>query len=364
DESRSYGPPTLKDSEGSPTDNTYFFLCANRNKRSVTVNLATPAGQEIIRALAKECDVMIENYKVDDLKRFGLNYESIRKINPGIVYCSITGYGQSGPYAARAGYDAVFQAVTGMMSVTGLPDGEPGAGPMKVQLAIVDYMTGQNATVAILAALHYRKSGQGQGQHIDVCLFDSAMASLSHLGQLYLGSGEPPRRCGNRTMGNMPSGVFRCEDGELMLMLGNSGQFARACAVLGLDLGNDSALIDHWSVVDRDALVAMFAARFATNKVAHWLAELGAVGVPSGPVNDLTQAFADPHARARGIRVNVPHPLDDSLTLIRNPLTFSATPVKEYRYPPRLGEHTQEVLSSMLGYDERKIGELRRSGVI
>ncbi|UWU75836.1 CoA transferase [Bradyrhizobium huanghuaihaiense] len=365
DESRSYGPPCLEDPEGKPTDDSYFFLCANRNKRSVTVNLTTSEGQEIIRALAKVSDVMMENYKVGDLKRFGLDYESIRKINPNIVYCSITGYGQSGPYATRAGYDAVFQATTGMMSLIGHADGEPGAGPMMVPLGIIDYMTGQNAAIAVLAALHHRKAGRRQGQHIDVCLFDSAMASLSHLGQQYLESGKPRPRCGNRVMGNLPSGVYHCDDGELILMLGNNGQFARACAALGLEhLSNDPDTIGKGSDLDGDALRAIFAARLATNKVAHWLAELGAAAVPCGPVNDLAQAFADPHACARGIQVNVPHPLDESLTLIRNPLTFSATPLKEYRYPPRLGEHTQKILSSVLGYDERKIAELRRSGAI
>ncbi|ANW03008.1 CaiB/BaiF CoA transferase family protein [Bradyrhizobium icense] len=357
DESRSYGPPTLEDTEGKPTDNTSFFLCANRNKRSVTVNLAAPEGQEIVRALAKESDVMMENYKVGDLRRYGLDYESIRKVNPGIIYCSITGYGQNGPYAARAGYDAVFQAGTGIMSLTGHADAEPGAGPMRIGLGLIDYVTGQNAAIAILAALHHQRASGRQGQHIDICLFDTAMASLSHLGQQYLESGEQPPRYGNGSSGNWPSGVFRCEDGELMLVLGNNGQFARACAVMSLEHPGDE-------VADPEAVRAAFAARFATNKLAHWLAELGAAGVPSGPVNDLAQAFADPHARARGIQVKVPHPLDPSLTLIRNPLTFSATPVKEYRYPPRLGEHTQEVLSSVLGYDERKIGELRRSGAI
>jgi crotonobetainyl-CoA:carnitine CoA-transferase CaiB-like acyl-CoA transferase len=365
DESRTYGLPSLPDGEGTSTANSYFFLCANRNKRSVTVNIANPDGQEVIRELAKNCDVMMENYKVGDMKRYGLDYESIHKINPSIVYCSITGYGQNGPYAAHAGYDVVFQAMSGMMSLNGQPDGEPGAGPLRGRLYVIDYMTGQNATLAILAALHHRMSSGGQGQYIDVSLFDTVMASLSHLGQQYLESGEPPVRCGNRAPGNMPEGLYRCEDGDLMLALGNSGQFARACTVLGMKhLGTDPAIVSNWDAVDREALIATFAARFLTNKVQYWVTELNAAGVPCSSVNDIAQAFADPHALARNIRVKVPHPQDDSLTVIRNPLTFSATPVTEYLYPPRLGEHTQEVLSSVLGYDEVKINELKHSGAI
>ena len=233
DDARAFGPPYLKDPEGKANNNNSFYLCANRNKKSVTVNIASPEGQDIIRELAKSCDVMMENYKVGDLKRYRLDYESIKAINPGIIYCSVTGFGQTGPYAPRAGYDAILQAMGGLMSVTGHIDGEPGEGPMKVGPSIVDYMTGMNTSIGILSALFHRKANGGEGQHVDVCLFDTVIASLSHWLQIYLVNGQTPPRRGTWGNGGMPAGVFRCTDGELMLVVGNDGQFARTCAVLG-----------------------------------------------------------------------------------------------------------------------------------
>ena len=226
DDARAFGPPYLNDPEGKANNNNSFYLCANRNKKSVTVNIATPEGQDIIRELAKTCDVMMENYKVGDLKRYRLDYESIKAINPGIIYCSVTGFGQTGPYAPRAGYDAILQAMGGLMSVTGHIDGEPGEGPMKVGPSIVDYMTGMNTSIGILSALYHRKANGGEGQHVDVCLFDTVIASLSHWLQIYLVNGQTPPRRGTWGNGGMPAGVFRCTDGELMLVVGNDGQFA------------------------------------------------------------------------------------------------------------------------------------------
>ena len=234
DDARAFGPPYLVDPDGKQNNNNSFYLCANRNKKSVTVNIASPEGQDIVRELAKSCDVMMENYKVGDLKRYRLDYESIKAINPGIIYCSVTGFGQTGPYAPRAGYDAILQAMGGLMSVTGHIDGEPGAGPMKVGPSIVDYMTGMNTSIGILAALYHRKVNGGEGQHVDVCLFDTVIASLSHWAQIYLVNGQTPPRRGTWGNGGMPAGVFRCTDGELMLVVGNDGQFARTCAVLGV----------------------------------------------------------------------------------------------------------------------------------
>ncbi len=233
DDARAFGPPYLVDPDGKQNNNNSFYLCANRNKKSVTVNIASPEGQDIVRELAKSCDVMMENYKVGDLKRYRLDYELIKAINPGIIYCSVTGFGQTGPYAPRAGYDAILQAMGGLMSVTGHIDGEPGAGPMKVGPSIVDYMTGMNTSIGILAALYHRKVNGGEGQHVDVCLFDTVIASLSHWAQIYLVNGQTPPRRGTWGNGGMPAGVFRCTDGELMLVVGNDGQFARTCAVLG-----------------------------------------------------------------------------------------------------------------------------------
>jgi crotonobetainyl-CoA:carnitine CoA-transferase CaiB-like acyl-CoA transferase len=366
DDARAFGPPYLVDPDGRENNNNSFYLCANRNKQSVTVNIASPEGQQIIRELAKGVDVMMENYKVGDLKRYGLDYDQIRAINPGIIYCSVTGFGQTGPYAPRAGYDAIFQAMGGLMSVTGHMDGEPGAGPMKVGPSIVDYMTGMNASIGILAALYHRKVNGGAGQHVDVCLFDTVIASLSHYAQIYLVNGKTPPRRGTWGNGGMPAGVFRCTDGELMLVVGNDAQFARTCAVLGSPelASNPKFAVNNDRVVNGKEIMAIFAGLFLKNTVAHWLDELEKAGVPCGPVNDFAQMFADPHVRERGMRVEVDHPFESHLALIRNALTFSETPVTDYRAPPLLGENTREVLGERLGFDEAKLAALTKQGVI
>jgi crotonobetainyl-CoA:carnitine CoA-transferase CaiB-like acyl-CoA transferase len=366
DDARAFGPPYLVDPEGKENNNNSFYLCANRNKKSVTVNIASPEGQEIIRRLARDVDVMMENYKVGDLKRYGLDYDAIRVINPGIIYCSVTGFGQTGPYAPRAGYDAIFQAMGGLMSVTGHMDGEPGAGPMKVGPSIVDYMTGMNSSIGILAALYHRKVNGGAGQHVDVCLFDTVIASLSHYAQIYLVNGKTPPRRGTWGNGGMPAGVFRCTDGELMLVVGNDAQFARTCAVLGApELAADPKFVrNNDRVVNGKEIMAIFAGLFLKNTVAHWLDELESAGVPSGPVNDFAQVFADDHVRSRGMQVHVDHPFAPQLSLIRNALAFSETPITDYRAPPLLGENTREVLTSQLGYDASKLDGLRQRGVI
>ena len=366
DDARQFGPPYLVDPEGKQNNNNSFYLCANRNKRSVTVNIASPEGQQIIRDLAKDVDVFMENYKVGDLKRYGLDYDSIKAINPGIVYCSVTGFGQTGPYAPRAGYDAILQAMGGLMSVTGHIDGEPGEGPMKVGPSIVDYMTGMNTSIAILSALYHRDANGGEGQRLDVCLFDTVIASLSHWLQIYLVNGKIPPRRGTWGNGGMPAGVFRCTDGELMVVVGNDGQFARTCQVLGApELATDPRFLKNNDRVKHGKeIMAIYAGLFLKKPVAYWLDELEKAGVPSGPINDFAQVFSDPHVRERGMEVKVDHPFEHSLSLIRNALTFSGTPVNEYRYPPRLGEHTREILSSKLGYDEAKMDALKKQGVI
>jgi crotonobetainyl-CoA:carnitine CoA-transferase CaiB-like acyl-CoA transferase len=365
DDARAFGPPYLVDPAAKENNNNSFYLCANRNKKSVTVNIARPEGQQIVRELAKSCDIFMENYKVGDLKRYGLDYESIRSLNPGIIYCSVTGFGQTGPYAPRAGYDAIFQAMGGLMSVTGHIDGEPGAGPMKVGPSIVDYMTGMNSSIGILAALYHRKVNGADGQHIDVCLLDTVIASLSHYAQIYLVSGQMPPRRGTWGNGGMPAGVFRCADGELMLVVGNDAQFARTCAVLGEpDLANESKFVkNNDRVVHGKEIMAIFAGLFLKNKVGYWLDELERAGVPCGPVNDFAQVFADPHVRLRGMEIKVDHPFEHSLSLIRNPIAFSGTPVKDYRAPPLLGEHTSEVLAA-IGYDGGKLESLKKQGII
>jgi crotonobetainyl-CoA:carnitine CoA-transferase CaiB-like acyl-CoA transferase len=365
DDARAFGPPYLVDPQGRENNNNSFYLCANRNKKSVTVNIATAEGQEIIRELAKSCDVMMENYKVGDLKRYKLDYEAIKAVNPGIIYCSVTGFGQSGPYAPRAGYDAIFQAMGGLMSVTGHMDGEPGAGPMKVGPSIVDYMTGMNSSIGILAALYHRKVNGGEGQHVDVCLFDTVIASLSHFAQIYLVNGETPPRRGTWGNGGMPAGVFRCADGELMLVVGNDAQFARTCAVLGSEglATNPKFVSNNDRVVHGKEIMALFAGLFPKKPVAHWLEELEKAGVPCGPVNDFAQVFADEHVRERGMEIKVNHPFEPALSLIRNPIVFSETPVKDYRAPPLLGENTSEVLAT-IGYDDAEIDALKKEKII
>jgi crotonobetainyl-CoA:carnitine CoA-transferase CaiB-like acyl-CoA transferase len=354
DDARAFGPPYLTDPEGKANNNNSFYLCANRNKKSVTVNIAKPEGQAIIRELAKDVDVFMENYKVGDLKRYGLDYETIKAINPGIIYCSVTGFGQTGPYAPRAGYDAILQAMGGLMSVTGHIDGEPGEGPMKVGPSIVDYMTGMNTSIGILSALYHRDANDGVGQHIDVCLFDTVIASLSHWLQIYLVNGKTPPRRGTWGNGGMPAGVFRCTDGELMLVVGNDGQFQRTCAVLGApELASDKRFVrNNDRVVHGKEIMAIFAGLFLKQPVA------------SGPINNFEQVFSDPHVQSRGMRVKVDHPFQPDLSLIRNALTLSETPIKDYRAPPLLGEHTQEVLAGKLGYDAGKIETLKQQGII
>ena len=366
DDARAFGPPYLTDPEGKANNNNSFYLCANRNKKSVTVNIARPEGQAIIRELAKDVDVFMENYKVGDLKRYGLDYDTIKAINPGIIYCSVTGFGQTGPYAPRAGYDAILQAMGGLMSVTGHMDGEPGEGPMKVGPSIVDYMTGMNTSIGILSALYHRDANNGQGQHIDVCLFDTVIASLSHWLQIYLVNGKTPPRRGTWGNGGMPAGVFRCTDGELMLVVGNDGQFRKTCAVLGApELASDPRFIkNNDRVVHGKEIMAIFAGLFLKRPVAYWLEKLEEAGVPSGPINNFEQVFSDPHVQSRGMRVKTQHKFEPELSLIRNALTLSGTPITEYRAPPLLGEHTAEVLGGKLGYDAGKIEELKQQGII
>jgi crotonobetainyl-CoA:carnitine CoA-transferase CaiB-like acyl-CoA transferase len=366
DDARIFGPPYLDDPDGRENNNNSFYLCANRNKRSVAVDIAKPEGQAIVRELAKTADIMMENFKVGDLKRYGLDYESIKKINPGIIYCSVTGYGQTGPYKARPGYDAIFQAAGGLMSVTGHPDGEPGAGPMKVGPSIADVMTGMNASIGILSALFHRKVNGGEGQHVDVCLMDTVIASLTHYIQIYLVNGETPPRRGTSGNGGVPARVFTCADQDIMLVCGNDSQFEKCCKVLGHpELAKDPRFVkNNDRVVHRDALMKILEDIFITKPAKHWLDELENVGVPAGPINNFKQVFEDEQVQHRGMQVKVKHPLREDLSLVRNALTFSGTPIKDYRAPPLLGQHTEEVLKGKLGYDEAKLAELRKAGII
>lgn len=366
DDARVFGAPYLKNSDGQPTRENAFYLSANRNKRSVTVNIAVPKGQEIVRALAAKADIVLENYKVGDLHRYGLDYDSVRALNPRVIYCSVTGYGQTGPYAAKPGYDAVFQGQCGLMSVTGLPDHKPGGGPMKVGPSIVDVLTGLNVSNAILAALYSRDANGGVGQHIDVALLDCGVAALSHYAQIYLTNGEVPVRRGTQGNGGMPSTLFPCADGSIMLTAGNDAQYVRLCdAVERPDLARHPLF--HTNILrveNRDALTETFDAIFRQHPVAQWLDRLDAFGIPCGPINDIGQVFADAQVRHRGLAVPVDHPLAPDLSVIRSPMNFSQSPIDRYTAPPMLGEHTFDVLSAELGLDAAALQALRADGVI
>ncbi len=366
DDARIFGEPYLRDAAGEATRENAFYMSANRNKKSVTVNISDPRGQEIIRKIASMSDVVMENFKVGDLARYGLDYESLKALNPKIVYCSVTGYGQSGPSSGKPGYDAVFQGEGGLMSVTGLPDGRPGGGPMKVGPSIVDVITGLNVSNAVLAALYLRDAQGGVGQHIDIALLDCIVAALSHYAQIYLTSGEVPVRRGTQGNGGMPSTMFPCSDGAIMLTAGNDKQYVKLCeAVDRPDLAaHPQFRTNILRVQNRDALTEVFDAIFRKHSVRYWLDRLEAFGIPSGPINTLDQVFADPQVRHRGLAAPAPHPLKPDLKVVRSPLNFSATPITDYAAPPMLGQHTNDVLRDLLRLDEEDLRALRADGVI
>lgn len=365
DDTRGWGPPFLKDRDGAETDVASYFLCANRNKRSVTLDIATPEGQRIVRALAEKADVLIENYKVGGLAQYGLDYASLSAANPRLVYCSITGFGQDGPYAARAGYDFLIQAMGGLMSITGGREGEPGAGPQKVGVAITDVVTGLYATIGVLAALSARDK-TGRGQHVDIALLDAQIASLANQATNFFASGVSPQRLGNAHPNIVPYQDFATRDGSLILAVGNDAQFARAATVLGhAEWGKDPRFSTNRArVANRVDLVSMIAGAVRARDTADWIAALEAVGVPCGPVNALADVFEDPHVQARGVRVEVPHETAGSVSLVASPIRLSDTPVEYRSAPPVLGAETEEVLADWLGLGGSEIEALRRSKAV
>lgn len=360
DDTRGWGPPFLRDAEGNETAESAYYLCANRNKRSLTVDIATGEGQAVIRRLALQSDVLVENFKVDDMARYGLDAETLRASNPRLVYCSITGFGQEGPYARRAGYDFAVQGLGGLMSVTGAADGEP----QKVGVAVADLFTGMYATVAILAALRHRDA-TGEGQVVDMALLDAQVAMLANLGSHYLAGGEVPPRQGNAHANIVPYQVFAVADGHLIVAVGNDRQFARLCDVLEVPTlaGDVRFATNAGRVRHRDVLVPMLQSAFRSRDRHAWLASLEAAGIPCGPVNDIADVFADPQVRARGMVVEAPHPLAGVVPLVDSPMKLSATPVDLRHAPPLLGQHTDEVLSEA-GYDDAEISALRARGAI
>ena len=364
DDTRVFGPPWMKDREGQETRESAYFLAGNRNKKSITVDIATPQGQAIVRELVARSDILVENYKVGNLARFGLGYEDLKAVNPSLIYCSVTGFGQDGPYAARPGYDFVFQGMGGMMSITGERDGEPGAGPQKVGVPIVDYLTGLYASIALCAAIAHRER-TGEGQHIDCALLDTAVAANVTQAISYFCAGEPPGRLGNAHPQVVPYEVFPTLDGHMILAVANDGQFRRFCQVIERPaLASDPRFATNSDrVVHRKELLPIIRQVLAGRTKSEWLAALEAVDVACGPINNFKEVFEDPQVRHRGLRVDVPHALGDA-PLVANPMRLSATPV-EYRHgPPLLGQHTDEILGDLLGMSEQQIEELRAAAVI
>ncbi len=364
DDTRGWGPPFLKDRNGVDTAEAAYFLGCNRNKRSITIDLAQAEGQALVRRLASACDVLVENFKVGDMARYGLDAPALLVAQPRLVYCSITGFGQTGPYSDRAGYDYVVQGLGGLMSVTGERDDKPGGGPQKVGVAVADLFTGLYATIAIQAALRHRDA-TGQGQHIDLALLDTQIAMLANLGANYLVSGAAPQRAGNAHQNIVPYQVFEVADGHLILAVGNDSQYLRFCELAGRpDLALDERFKRNADRVrNRDLLVPQLAALMRTRGKQQWLIALETAKVPCGAINNLAEVFDDPQVQARGMAIPVPHPLSDSLRLVASPMKLSATPVQLRRAPPLLGQHTDEVLAQ-LGLSTAERARLRDRGVV
>ena len=365
DDTRAWGPPYLKDVQGNDTSEAAYYLCCNRGKHSVAVDFTQPEGRDIVLALARQADVLVENFKVGGLAKYGLDYANVAKLNPRLVYCSITGFGQTGPYAERAGYDFIIQGMSGFMSVTGERDDAPGGGPQKAGVAITDLVTGLFAAVGILAALQYRER-TGEGQHLDTSLLDSAVAMMSVMNLNYLVTGVVPKRIGNAHPNIVPYQVFACADGHVIVAVGNDSQFAKFCEAAG---------VPQWSadprfarnadrVRNRAVLVPMIEAVVRTRAQHDWIAALEARGVPCGPINTLDQVFAEPQLAARGMKVEMPHPLAGVVPQVGSPLRYSATPVAYDRAPPLLGEHTARVLEERLGYDAGRIAALAARNIV
>jgi crotonobetainyl-CoA:carnitine CoA-transferase CaiB-like acyl-CoA transferase len=365
DDTRAWGPPFLRDGNGEATAESAYFLCANRNKKSVAIDLAHPEGQRLIRALAARADVVIENFKVGGLRRYGLDAETLRAAHPRLIWCSITGFGQTGPYAPRAGYDFLIQGMGGLMSLTGRADGEPGAGPQKVGVALTDIMTGLHATTAILAALMHRDR-TGAGQTIDLALLDVQVASLANQAMNYLVSGIAPRRLGNAHPNVVPYQDFPTADGDMIIAVGNDAQFVRLCAALGhAEWGGDARFATNaLRVANRAALIPLLRQATVMRTTRDWVAALEAAGVPCGPINTLDAVFADPQVRARGLAQKMHHDAGVEVTLVANPIRLSETPPSYRRAPPLLGQHTREVLAGLLGLDDAAIAALAASGAI
>lgn len=364
DDTRSWGPPWMKDQAGNDTREAAYFMAANRGKKSITLDISKPAGQDIVKRLAQGADVLLENYKVGGLRQYGLDYASLAKLNPRLVYCSVTGFGQTGPYAPRAGYDFIIQGLGGLMSITGERDDLPGGGPQKVGVAVSDLMTGMYATIAVLAALAEREKS-GLGQHVDMALLDTQVAMTANMAMNYLASGKPPARAGNAHPNIVPYQTFAASDGHIIVAVGNDGQFTRLCEIAEApELATDPRFATNPArVKHRSILVPLLAERIGRKPMHFWSEALEAAGVPCGPINDIAQVFDDPHVQHRGMRIELPHPTAGKVPLVASPIKLSRTPVEHRAAPPLLGQHTDEVLAG-IGLDEQAIAALRAQGVV
>jgi crotonobetainyl-CoA:carnitine CoA-transferase CaiB-like acyl-CoA transferase len=365
DDTRGWGPPWLKDRDGRDSGESAYYLSTNRGKHSLAIDMASADGQALIRALAARADVLVENFKVGGLARYGLGYADLAPSNPQLIYCSISAFGQDGPDAQGAGYDAMIQGMGGLMSITGLPDGEPGGGPQKVGVAVVDLMTGMYAVAAVTAAL-YERTRSGRGQYIDLALLDTQVGWLANQGMNYLLSGQAPRRQGTAHPNIVPYQAFRTADGFLMLAIGNDRQFATFAELAGQPaLATDSRYATNAArVAHRAELVPLVAELLATRSTGEWIARLGPAAVPCGPINDLAAVFAEPQVRHRQMRIDLPHPVGGSVPQIRNPTRYSRSELEYRRPPPLLGEHTDEVLAAELGLGGGELAALRARGAI
>jgi crotonobetainyl-CoA:carnitine CoA-transferase CaiB-like acyl-CoA transferase len=365
DDTRHWGPPWFTGTDGELHGESAYYLAANRGKKSVTVDITKTEGQRIVRDLAARSDIVLENFRVGGLARYGLDYASLSAINPGLIYCSITGFGQTGPDAHRPGYDFLIQGMGGLMSITGEPDDVPGGGPQKVGVALADIMSGLYAVIAVLAALAYRDR-TGLGQYIDLALLDVQVASLANQAMNYLASGEAPERLGNAHPNIVPYQVFAASDGHFILAVGNDDQFRRLCDLIGTpEMANDERFATNAARVEhRGELIPFLQSVFACADSSDWLKQLEAAGVPCGPINRIDQVFADPQVQARGMQVEAEHPLGGPVPLVGSPLKMSATPTEEASAPPTLGQHTDAILQEVLGLDDGARERLRRDGII
>ncbi|HZZ08701.1 MAG TPA: CaiB/BaiF CoA-transferase family protein [Candidatus Binataceae bacterium] len=365
DDTRTYAPPYAATSDGGQSSESAYFLSTNRGKRSVTIDFIHPEGQRLVQALAAKSDVVIENFKVGGLAKYGLDYPSLKPLNPGLVYCSITGFGQTGPYRHKPGYDFMIQGIGGLMSITGEPDQRPGGGPMKVGVAVADVFTGLYATIAILGALSHRDR-TGAGQHIDLALLDTQVAVLANQAMNYLVTGVAPQRLGNAHPNIVPYQVFAASDGHIIVAVGNENQYARLCEVIGRpDLASDEHFATNAARVNnRDELIAALGGIFLMRTMRQWLDALERAGVPCGPINTIADVFADPQVQARGMRLDLPHPALGSVPSVANPIKYSATPLSYRSAPPMLGANTDEILRDILGIAPAEIARMRKAGIV